>query len=155
MIDPKQLRHLVRLETAALSPALATDNAVELIMLTFAAETECGRWLWQHVPSLIGISDNLAYGIGQMEAPAYQDATRVILRYKPSFIVPPRIRLITDLRLAIWTTRAYYLRFIEPIPHYKDAHELAKYWKRYWNTPKGAGTVEGAEQKYNLYATER
>ena len=155
MIDPKQLRQLMRLELAGLSPPLASDNAIELLMLTAAAETECGRWLWQYVPGYDGIPENLAYGLFQMEGPAYQDATRVILRYKPSFIVPPRARLITDLKLAIWCARCYYLRFIEPIPHYGNIHELAKYWKRYWNTPKGKGTVEGAEQKYNLYATER
>ena len=155
MINPRQLRHLTRQELVELSPFLATNNAIELLMMTFAAESECGRWLWQHVPGPVRIPENLAYGIGQMEAMAYQDATRVILRYKPSFIVPPRNRLITDLRLAIWTARCYYLRFIEPIPHYKNVQHLAKYWKKYWNTEHGAGTAEGAEQKYNEYAVEK
>jgi len=155
MIDPKQLRQLMRLELAGLSPPLASDNAIELLMLTAAAETECGRWLWQYVPGYDGIPENLAYGLFQMEGPAYQDATRVILRYKPSFIVPPRARLITDLKLAIWCARCYYLRFIEPIPTHKDVYEMAKYWKKYWNTPGGAGTASTAESLYFAHAVER
>jgi len=153
MIDPGQLRYLIRRELDALNPPFATDNAVELLMLTAAAETRCGRWLWQVTPG--GQFTKHAYGLFQMEEAGYKETTSALQRYKPSFIVPPRERLITDLRLAIWTARCYYLRFIEPIPHYKNVQHLAKYWKKYWNTEHGAGTAEGAEQKYNEYAVEK
>lgn len=155
MINPDQLRILTKQELVFLNPALATDNAIELLMMTFAAETACGRWLWQHVPGSSRIPENLAYGIGQMEQAAYLESIQKILKYKPSFIAPPRNRLITDLRLAIWTTRCYYLRFIEPIPHFADIPELARYWKEYYNTPAGKGTVERAIDMYKRYVEEK
>jgi len=151
--DPGQLRYLVRMELAALNAPFATDNAVEMLMLTAAAETQCGRWLWQVTRG--GSFTQHAYGLFQMEEMGYQDATTTLKRYKPAFIVPDRIRLVSDLRLAIWTARCFYLRFIEPFPHYKDIRGLAEYWKQYWNTPAGAGTVSGAEDAYYTFAVEQ
>jgi hypothetical protein len=142
-IHPIQLRTLIKEELNKLNPQLV--NGTELLMFTAAAETHCGTWLWQHT-NLDEIPDNLAYGIFQMEALAYRDACNYILRYKPNYIVPPRKRLITDLQLAIWTARCYYLRFAEPIP--KDEEGLARYWKKYWNTEKGKGTIDAALWKY-------
>lgn len=149
-IHPEQLRYLINKELAELSPVLATEGATELLMLTAATETQCGRWLWQVTPG--STFTRHAYGIFQMEQAGYQDAISKILHYKPSFIVPPRVRLATDLRLAIWSARCYYLRFIEPIPHFKDIPGLARYWKQYWNTPAGAGTPEKAEADYRAFA---
>jgi len=36
--------------------------------------------------------------------------------------------------------RLHYYRVPEPIPD--TVHEQAAYWKKYWNTPKGKGTVQ-------------
>ena len=152
-IDPKQLRFLIQSELTSLDPALATDDAVEMLMLTAAAETQCGRWLWQVTSG--GPFTKHAYGIFQMEEAGFQDACSVLMRRKPDYHIPERETLITDLRLAIWTTRCYYLRFIEPFPTHKDVYEMAKYWKKYWNTPRGAGTASTAESLYFAHAVER
>lgn len=146
-IHPTQLRILIHGELTKLNPKLVTGT--ELLMFMAAAETHCGKWLWQYTDSN-EIPDKLAYGIFQMEALAYRDACSYILRYKPSYIIPPRKRLITDLQLAIWTARCYYLRFSEPIP--EDEEGLAQYWKKYWNTEKGKGTISQALWKYREFA---
>ncbi len=43
--------------------------------------------------------------------------------------------------------RIFYLRFSKPLPQAGDWHGMAKYWKRYYNTHLGAGTVDGFLQK--------
>ena len=43
--------------------------------------------------------------------------------------------------------RIFYLRFKEPLPDAGDWHGMAAYWKKYYNTYLGAGTVEGFLQK--------
>jgi hypothetical protein len=42
------------------------------------------------------------------------------------------------------------LRFAEPIP--KDEEGLARYWKKYWNTEKGKGSIDAALWKYLEFA---
>jgi hypothetical protein len=45
----------------------------------------------------------------------------------------------------------YLFKTPKAIPDYKDIELLARYWKRYWNSELGAGTIEGAIKKYNKY----
>ena len=45
----------------------------------------------------------------------------------------------------------YWFKTPKAIPDYKDIELLARYWKRYWNSELGAGTIEGAIKKYNKY----
>lgn len=149
-IDPTQLRHLIKISLIDFHYALGTQNAVELLMLIAAHESHCGTWLWQNIGDGT-IKENTAYGIFQMERPAYLDACVMALRYKPNHNFPEHKRIISDLRLAIITARCYMLRFIEPFPSAHDVSALAQYWKTYWNTVKGKGKIEDAIENYRIY----
>lgn len=152
-IEPGQLRQAIRSCLRELNPSLLTDNAVELLMLTAAQESHCGRWLWQETGGE-KIPKSLAYGIFQMEEPAFKEAMGRVLKYRPDVIPPSRRRLIFDLRLAIWWARCYYLSFSEPLPEADDVLGLALYWKVHWNTRQGTGTVESALSNYRSFAVE-
>jgi hypothetical protein len=43
--------------------------------------------------------------------------------------------------------RVFYLRVPERLPQADDSAAMARYWKRYYNTHLGKGTVEGFLQK--------
>lgn len=57
--------------------------------------------------------------------------------------------LVYNLPFSIMACRLQYARFEEPIPDKNDIKGLAKYWKKYWNTDNGAGTVEKFIDNYN------
>jgi hypothetical protein len=59
-------------------------------------------------------------------------------------------RMVYDLRYATMMARVYYWTKPEPIPD--DLRGQAEYWKKHWNTPHGAGTVEKYLKDYNLWA---
>lgn len=52
--------------------------------------------------------------------------------------------------------RIFYLRFKQKLPETNDWRGMAEYWKKYYNTHLGAGTVEGFLKKarpvMDLYA---
>ncbi len=56
--------------------------------------------------------------------------------------VPPVEELITNLAYATAIARLCYLRRKEPLPAADDLVALGDYWKRYYNSARGAGTVE-------------
>lgn len=61
-----------------------------------------------------------------------------------------RFEFILDLELQILSCRlVYWFKSVSPIPNYKDIEGLAGYWKKYYNSYLGAGTVDGAIEKYN------
>ena len=50
--------------------------------------------------------------------------------------------LKTDDRYACVMCRVHYLRVPRPLPPAGDARAQAEYWKRWYNTSQGAGTIE-------------
>lgn len=57
-----------------------------------------------------------------------------------------------NLELQILSCRlVYWFKSGSPIPNYKDVERLAEYWKKYYNSYLGAGTIDGAIEKYNKY----
>jgi len=42
-----------------------------------------------------------------------------------------------------------------PLPDAGDLGGLARYWKRYFNTPKGAGTAAGFIESYRRFNPDR
>ncbi len=62
------------------------------------------------------------------------------------------LMVMSDLSLQILMARmVYYFKTKKPIPNHKDIQGLAEYWKKYYNSVFGAGTVEGAIEKYKKY----
>ena len=56
-----------------------------------------------------------------------------------------------NLHYATAMARCSYLRHSESLPEADDIEGLAKYYKKYYNTPKGAATVEQAISNYERF----
>ena len=61
--------------------------------------------------------------------------------------------LIENDILSTCIARVHYLRRKEAIP--KDLEGQARYWKQYYNTPKGKGTVEEYIRNYKKYVLKK
>lgn len=132
---------------------LYSENAVELIMGTFAQESN-----FKYVRQL---GSGPALGHGQMEPGTFNDIIVNYLRYKPDIM--SRIlkscgivdfkseQLIDNKKLMICMARVHYLRVKETLPSCKDVWAMAEYWKQYYNTPKGKGTVKEFVDNYKKY----
>lgn len=49
--------------------------------------------------------------------------------------------LTWNIRLAILIARVKYWMVPEPLPYFGDVEGMGRYWKRYYNTEQGAGTI--------------
>jgi len=155
LLNAKQLRKLI---TDVLKQMdMYSESALELLMLTAAQESHCGNYIEQ-------LGTGPARGIFQMEPATEKDIWENYLKYKPAlaakvseFDISPALDdldLTANLAYQIAIARCHYQRFSERLPSASDLSGLARYWKKYWNTVKGAGTVEEAMSNYNRYALE-
>lgn len=140
-IHPQHLRSLVLL---ALPESLYSRAAANLIVGTIATESHGGTYLWQ-------LGNGPAIGIAQME-PATFDWLQGKYGERYGFKDRQASEMAWDLKLAILLCRLRYLVVIDPLPRHDDLEGLAKYWKKYYNTIHGAGTVDGFISNYNRYA---
>lgn len=132
---------------------LYSENAVELIMGTFAQESNF-KYTRQ-------IGGGPALGYGQMEPATLNDIIANDLKYKPELmgkimkacgIVSFKPEMLVDnISLMICMTRVHYLRVTEPLPSHKDVWAIAEYWKKYYNTTLGKGKVEEFVDNYKRY----
>lgn len=161
MFDPKQFRCLIKDTLDELSSILeikgfASDDAVELLMLTAAQESHLGRYLTQ--------ISGPAKGVFQIEPSTHGDLFENFLQYKPilrmavqSYIGErPSMResLRTNLAYQVVIARLVYYRKSEPIPSRDDIEAMARYWKKHYNTELGKGTVQEAVNNYKRYVLE-
>lgn len=141
------------------SPRYA-DAVARLLMGTAAAESLLlhrrqigfsldqldGAWgLWQTEIEAVG--DSLKYLRRRTDVQA--TATRFAPRMAEALLLDPLPLLCLirdDDRVACCFARLHYLRVSESVPD--DLRGQAAYWKRYYNTRLGKGTIEGYMQKY-------
>lgn len=92
-----------------------------------------------------------ALGPWQMEPATEQDIWGNWLKYQPGYegmvrklLVPgpTTSQLVWNLQYAAAMCRIKYLRAEPPLPAYDDAEGLATYWKNFYNTALGAGSVD-------------
>lgn len=151
-INPAQLREYV-VRPVLKSLGLYSEAAEELLMLTAATESLCGEHLHQ--------VKGPAMGVWQMEPATHNDIHGNYLKYRNELAgkvakygsVPTH--MVGNLNYACAMARVHYLRVAEPLPAASDVRALASYWKKYYNTVAGAGTVEHAIQNYRKYAGGR
>lgn len=151
-IDVNQLTHYV------IVPALEELNlnskaALNLILGVIAQESNMGKYLHQN--------NGPALGICQMEPATHHDLWINHLNYNRQLLplelsgfgskCPDARRLIYDLKYAVQMCRLQFTRFKEPLPAANDIYELAAYWKKYWNKPKGKGTIDKFVLHYQTY----
>ena len=148
-MNKEQLRDLIC--EVLLDAGMYSDSAVELLMLTAATESKLGRYVRQ-----VG---GPALGIFQMEPNTENDIYINYLKYNEdledfvdaytSDALPDE--LVWNVAYSILMARIHYLRVKEKLPAATDIRGLASYWKKYYNTHMGKGTVKKAVASYNRY----
>lgn len=132
-----------------------TPSALQLMLGTMAQESRCGTYISQ-------LKDGPARGIYQMEEATYQDILDNFIKYRLSlshkilFFLgynewPEAKRLNSDLLLSTIFARLHYKRVPEELPVPNDVRAMAKYYKKYYNTPKGKATEEEFIKNYEKY----
>lgn len=121
------------------------SEAAELLLLGTALK-ESGGLLY-----LKQLGGGPALGIYQIEPGTHADIWENFLQWRPrlharvsSYLAPEpekEKQLITNLAYATVIARIVYFRIPKKIPKPNNYYELGKYWKKYYNTPLGKGTV--------------
>lgn len=147
--------YLEHLQRCVIRPSLEplglySGPAEQLLLGTLAVESDLGYFLQQ--------TNGPALGIYQIEPATHQDIWDNYLAYKNTLAaqigamlpVSPDVTieqlLITDLRYATIIARLVYYRQNEPLPNINDYPAQAAYWKKYYNTEQGKGSVEQYER---------
>lgn len=164
-INPK---HLKELTTSVLkSMGYYSEEAVDLLMLTAAVESDLGYHLYQ-------IGGGPARGILQMEPATRVDIYKNFLNFGRETLkssvdmfaswAGAGYDMVGNIPYQIAIGRVHFLRVKERIPKrrwYDSGMDimversrhiyvtlLAIYWKKHWNTPLGKGSVRGAISSY-------
>lgn len=119
------------------------EDAVDLLVKTAISESGLNRRKQVGGPAL---------GLWQIEPKTHDDVWSNYLRFRPGlarkvsdYLGDDRIeaaRLKNNDEYACAIARLVYWRAKEPLPPKEDAWLQAKYWKKHYNTEKGAGTLE-------------
>lgn len=128
-------------------------GAVNLLLGTAAQESHFGTYLRQ--------IRGPAKGVFQMEPATEYDIWENYLKARPHLIEkikkvsgvigPDPDALECNLAYQIIMTRLHYRRRPEALPAADAIDYMAEYWKKYYNTPAGAGTEEEFKQNYRNY----
>lgn len=158
-MEPNQFLELIIRPTIK-QIALYSEAAEQLILGTIWQESQ-GIYLKQ-------LGGGQALGLIQMEQATHDDIWKNYLRYQLGLIqqikqllsinavdeisndIPPAKELIGNLPYAVAMCRVHYLRVREPLPSVNNIDAMASYWKRYYNTRLGKGTVEKFIESYPL-----
>lgn len=154
MISPEQLREYV-IQPVCRIVGGDPRNAEELLIVTAGPESNMGEYLHQ-------LGSGPACGIYQMEPRTHDDIWDNFLTYRYDLAQAVRgyrsaefeddsMQMCGNLYYATAMARAFYLRFSEPIPDCHDIEGLAQYYKKYWNTRKGASTVQATIEAYKYF----
>jgi hypothetical protein len=151
-IDREQLKSLIDATLSRMD--LHSPAALNLLMGTAAQESHLGTYIRQ-------IGGGPARGIFQMEPATEEDIWRNYLRGRMHlsdrvWVVsgcdgPNPYQLEGNLLYQIAIARIHYLRVPKPLPAAGDVAAMAAYWKKYWNTHLGDGTVEEFAANYRKY----
>jgi len=135
-----------------------SDAAIQLLLGTAAVESNLFRirQIGYQLDSLNG-----AYGLWQMELFTYDSLfndylnyraalkTKVLSFYDKNCSVPQN--LINNHFYACAMARVKYLTVPERLPKFNDIEAMAVYWKKYYNTEEGKGTVIKFIENYKKY----
>jgi len=155
-MDPNQLREHV------ISPVLTAlglrSEAAELLVLGTACQESNLRYLKQ-------LGKGPAWGIYQMEPNTHDDIWGNWLRYNSElaekvlgFNIPGLYdghdykEMGGNLYYATAMCRIHYRRVKAPLPAADDLPGMARYWKQYYNTPKGKGTTGEFISNFRKYS---
>lgn len=147
-MNPKHLREMI--VTILKESGMYSLDAVELLMLTAAKESDLGyNWRQIRGPAL---------GVFQTEPNTEKDLWKNYLKYNPDrseiikrFDTSDERDLHWNLAYQILICRTHYRRVKEKLPSRHDVPAMGAYWKKYYNTSKGKGTIKSAVAAYEKY----
>lgn len=141
--------------------ALYSDNAEALLLGIAATETNFGHFRRQ-----LGFENRPlkqgGLGIYQMELATANSILydylltnnhslyKMIINLKDADASLEQSLMNND-NFATGMCRCFFLRFNEPIPNKLNVTALACYWKKYYNTSLGKGSIDVFIEKYNKY----
>lgn len=147
MLDREQLVEYV-IEPSIEEINLHSRDAVSLLLHTAIAES--------NLTYIHQVGGGPALGLWQMEPKTHDDIWENYLAYRFELASaierfnpgsrrrdPPAEHMIGNLYYACIMARLHYLRVPAPLPANNDLRGQAEYWKEHYNTPLGAGTVDG------------
>ena len=151
MIDAQQLRNHIIAPTLDMLGYMS-PNAEELLFAICCHESQRGTYVKQ-----VG---GQALGIYQMEPSTYYDIMDNYLSRNDELYArvyrmlditrePLADDMKTNMKLATIMARIFFLRIPEKLPPKDDIYAIAIYWKKYYNTPYGKGTIDKFVNDYN------
>lgn len=153
MFDKDQFSQLIHDTLISIDSSVYSPAAVNLLLGTAAQESKFGTYIQQ--------IKGPALGVFQMEPTTEQDIWENFLKYKPylrDMVVnttgvkhPDADHLRGNLLYQITMARLHYFRVPELLPSGSDIIGMARYWKKYYNTPLGKGTEEEFQENYTRY----
>lgn len=153
MINKTQITELITdtLKEVVSVNLLVDERPVKLLLGTMAQESAFGTYIKQ--------IKGPALGVFQMEPPTFQDILDNYLafnyRLKAEVIKIANVAdfkaddLWSNLKLSILFARLHYYRVPKPLP--KTIEDMAWYWKTFYNSYKGAGSVGEFVHNYKKY----
>ena len=145
-----QLRDLIH-DTLEYCHMTVSSNLVNLLVGTACQESLCGEYCKQ--------IKGPACSIFQIEPNTAKDIiNNYILKRVNLFTSYSRLynknltleqNLCYNMMFSVFMARVFYLRFAEKIPDTLEGQ--AQYWKKYYNTSKGKGTVEQYIKNYRRF----
>lgn len=151
MLDIEQFReHVV---DPALRAIAMWSPAAERLLLGTALQESGFRYLAQR-------GGGPGRGLYQIEPETERDVWTNYLAYRPQLAArvrgfgvagPGEAHLVGNLPYATAVARLIYFRAPEALPGADDIDGLADYWKRYYNTERGAGTAAAFARKLRKY----
>jgi hypothetical protein len=122
---------------------LHSQEAVDLLLGTAAQESQFGTYLRQ-------LGGGPALGAFQVELVTFDDLQFRYANWVP-FVLQDRHHkeLEWDLKLGIIVARLKYYSCPGPVP--LTLRGQARYWKKYYNTEAGAGTVDEYLENWKRY----
>lgn len=153
MFNIDQFKEFI-IKPALIDLVMFTEEAMELLVFTCAVESHGGTYLKQ--------IKGPALGIYQMEPETYIDIWKNYLDKKNSILMmllsnfqctfmPDEFRMVYDLRFATAMARIHYARVPEKLPAKDDIDGLWNYYKKYYNTAKGAAKKAESIEKYKWF----
>ena len=154
MLNVNQFRELI-IKPVLLKLDMYSQAAENLVLGTATQESR--------ITYLKQIGGGPALGVFQMEPATYYDLWKYLEREPAiaqsirdiagakhrSSVVPPS-EMVGNLNYAVAMCRIHYYRRPEPLPDADDLNGLANYWKKFYNTPLGAGTVDEFIGNYKI-----
>lgn len=134
-------------------------SGMQLMIGTVAHESLGGRSIDQ-VTGLDDVTLGPGFGPYQMERRTHDDLFRnylgfhqiarmKVMGYRARSPEDPVEQMAANFWYATAVARCQYYRFPEALPAEDDIEALARYWKTYWNTDSGKGTIAQWVLHYN------